>query len=92
MSDKKHKKTLKRRDKKKKDKANMDQAEKKVAKAVAAFSNLPTKCTTCEASFDSKSREDHMTWKVAVRGANVRLFCVECQEKAREAAGVSNEV
>lgn len=91
MSDKKHAKALKRKDKKKKAIAAQDKADKAMAETVAAFNSLPEECTVCATPFDNKSREAHLTWKVAVRGTGVRLFCVECQDKAREALGVQNE-
>jgi len=94
MSDKKHLKALKRKDKKKQGQAKKEQinkTNKEAERKIASFSKMPSNCTTCQAPFDNESRQAHMEWKVAVRGDKVRLFCPECQKKALEAAATIEE-
>ncbi len=81
--DKKHKKKLKRAAKKKKEKAAAEEVQVKIKKKMGMFSRLPESCSACQKHFP-KTREAHMTWQVVVREENVRLFCPECQEKAKK--------
>ena len=89
--DKKHKKKIKRTAKKKKAKAAAQQAQNKMKKQLGMFDRLPSQCSACIKEFP-KTREAHMTWQVVVREENVRLFCPECQQKAKELVENNNEV
>ena len=91
--DKRHKKKLRRAVKKKKDKAAVQQTQEKLKKQINMFDRLPKKCSACEKKFP-KTREAHMTWQVVVRNEKqqVRLFCPECQQKAKELVENNNEV
>ena len=90
--DKKHKKKLKRAAKKKKEKAAADETQTKIKKQMGMFSRLPKECSACQMEFP-KTREAHMTWQVVVRSnQTVRLFCPECQEKAKKLVENNNEV
>ena len=89
--DKKHKKKLKRAAKKKKEKAAAEEAQVKIKKKMGMFSRLPESCSACQKNFP-KTREALMTWQVVVRKENVRLFCPECQQKAKELVENNNEV
>tara|TARA_Y100001963_G_scaffold150955_1_gene232970 strand:+ start:158 stop:445 length:288 start_codon:yes stop_codon:yes gene_type:complete len=94
--DKKHKKKLKRAAKKKKDKSfaqETQRVENKMKKQMGMFDRLPQTCSTCKKDFP-KTREAHMTWRVVVRAEEqqVRLFCPECQEKAKKLMENNNEV
>ena len=89
--DKKHKKKLKRAAKKKKEKAAAQEVQAKLDKQMNMFERLPSKCSACEKHFP-KTREAHMTWQVVVREENVRLFCPECQQKAKQLVENNNEV
>ena len=91
--DKKHKKKIKRAAKKKKDKAITQEAQNKMKKQLGMFDRLPSKCSACAKKFP-KTREAHMTWQVVVRNQEqqVRLFCPECQEKAKNSVENNNEV
>jgi Leu/Phe-tRNA-protein transferase len=53
---------------------------------VGLFRLMPEECVLCGANFDKKSREDHMTWRVAVNEEfrKVILVCPNCQEKDDE--------
>jgi|TARA_R110000765_G_scaffold168425_1_gene273454 hypothetical protein len=73
--------SLERKLKRKQDKKSRT-AEKKVATKIAQFQKLPDKCLTCDASFDKKSKEFAMNWRVVVNGENVRLYCKECWNNA----------
>ena len=88
--DKKHKKKLKRAAKKKKEKVV---SQIKMKKQMGMFDRLPESCSACEKEFP-KTREAHMTWRVVVRNEKqqVRLFCPECQEKAKKVLENNNEV
>jgi hypothetical protein len=83
--DKKHKKKLKRTAKKKKGKAQAQQQEEHLNKQMNMFDRLPEKCSACAKKFP-KTREAHMTWRVTVRNKEqqVRLFCPDCLNKAKE--------
>ena len=93
MTNKKHKKKLKRAAKKKKDKAQAQQQQEQLKKQMNMFDRLPEACNTCGEVFP-KTREAHMTWKVTVRNKEqqVRLFCPDCLEKAKTAMENNNEV
>jgi len=83
MSDKKHKKKLKRAAKKKKEKKLAHDQQQKMRNQMNMFDRLPEACNACGEAFP-KTREAHMTWKVAVRNKEqtVRLFCPDCLDKA----------
>jgi len=91
--DKKHKKKLRRATKKKKEKAAAHEAQTKIKKQIGMFNRLPQSCSSCGAVFP-KTREAHMTWRVVVRNEKqqVRLFCPDCQQKAKELVENNNEV
>ena len=90
---KKHKKKLKRAARKKKEKALAQENNNKLKKQMNMFDRLPGTCSACQKDFP-KTREAHMTWRVVVRTEKqqVRLFCPECQEKAKELVENNNEV
>ncbi len=89
---KKHKKKLKRAAKRKKDKAAAQESQNKIKKQLSMFDKLPDKCSACQVNFP-KTREAHMTWQVVVRSEHtVRLFCPECQQKAKDLVENNNEV
>ena len=83
--DKRQKKKLKRAAKKKKEKAQAQQQQDKLKKQMNMFDRLPEACSACAKVFP-KTREAHMTWKVTVRNKEqqVRLFCPDCLEKAKQ--------
>ena len=90
--DKRHKKKLKRAAKKKKEKAVSQASQNKIEKQLGMFEKLPETCSACQMDFP-KTREAHMTWQVVVRSENVvRLFCPDCQEKAKKMVENNNEV
>jgi len=91
--DKKQKKRIKRANKKKKEKAFEQEAQAKIKKQMGMFDRLPNKCSACEKKFP-KTQEAHNTWRVVVKyeKQEVRLFCPECQEKAKELQEKQNEV
>ena len=91
--DKKHKKRLKRTAKKKKEKAAAQEVQTKIKKQMGMFNRMPQSCSACNKEFP-KTREAHMTWQVVVRNEKqqVRLFCPECQEKAKGFVENNNEV
>jgi flagellar motor protein MotB len=93
MSDKKHKKRLKREAKKKKEKKLAQDQQQKIRNQVGMFDRLPKSCSACDKVFP-KTREAHMTWKVTVRNKEqqVRLFCPDCLDKAKQLVeGEENE-
>ena len=91
--DKKHKKKLKRAAKKKKDRAATQEMAAKLNQQVNMFERLPGKCSACQKHFP-KTREAHMTWRVAVKNKEqqVRLFCPDCIEKAKNLVEEHNEL
>jgi flagellar motor protein MotB len=93
MSDKKHKKRLKREAKKKKEKKLAQDQQQKIRNQMGMFDRLPKSCSACDKVFP-KTREAHMTWKVTVRNKEqqVRLFCPDCLDKAKQLVeGEENE-
>ena len=54
-------------------------------KQMNMFDQLPENCSACKEEFP-KTRAAHMSWRVAVRNEEqqVRLFCPDCQENAKE--------
>ena len=91
--DKKHKKKLKRAQKKKKDRAQAQETAHRIKQQMNMFDRLPGECSACGKTFP-KTREAHMSWQVVVRTVQqlVRLFCPECQEKAAELVEKQNEI
>jgi len=91
--DKKHKKKLKRAAKKKKEKVVSEEAQNKLKKQMGMFDKLPVQCSACQKHFP-KTQEAHRTWRVVVNyeKQQVRLFCPECQQKAKELVENNNEV
>ena len=93
MTNKKHKKKLKRAAKKKKDKAQAEQQQQQLKKQMNMFDRLPEACSACGKEFP-KTREAHMSWRGTVRNKEqqVRLFCPDCLEKAKEFVEEHNEI
>ena len=91
--DKKHKKKLRRAAKKKKDKAKAQQLQNKISNQINMFDRMPDSCSACSKEFP-KTREAHLTWQVMTwtNPPKVRLFCPECQEKAKKLMENNNEV
>jgi len=93
MNDSKHKKQLKRNKKKKKEKALAQQSQQRMNKRMNMFDKMPKACSICSVEFPL-TQEAHMSWQVAVRNSEelVRIFCPDCQEKAKKITGEQNEV
>ena len=68
-------------------------AQAKIKKQMGMFDKLPNNCSACEKSFP-KTKEAHSTWRVVVRyeKQQVRLFCPDCQQKAKELVENNNEI
>lgn len=83
--DKKHAKKIKRAKKKKKEKRKAEEQQERLAKQMNMFDRRPDHCSACKKDFP-QTREAHMTWRVTVRNTEqlVRLFCPDCQEKAKD--------
>ena len=90
--DEKHKKKLKRA-KKKQEQQKLQEVQKTLQRQMNMFQRLPGECSACTTPFP-KTKEAHMTWRVVVRSKKklVRLFCPECQQKAKELVENNNEV
>jgi len=73
--------------KKKSIKKIRNQKNKEIAESTSLMLNKPDHCHFCKASFDEKSKEDHMTWAVAVneKEGRVFLYCPKCKEAAKKA-------
>ena len=91
--DKKHAKKIKRNKKKKKEKKQAQEQDQRMRKQMNMFDRMPDSCSACNREFP-KTREAHMSWRVVVRNEKqqVRLFCPECQEKAKKVLENNNEV
>ena len=87
MTNKKHKKQLKRAAKKKNEKKQAQEQDQKMRNQMNMFDRLPEVCNTCDEVFP-KTREAHMSWKVVVRNQEqqVRLFCPACLGKEAKLA------
>ena len=64
----------------------LKQKKKEMVQQVGMFKLLPEDCNVCEKPFDKTSKEDHMTWRVAVNDEHrkVALVCPDCQGEADE--------
>tara|TARA_Y100000593_G_scaffold2242_1_gene4520 strand:- start:61364 stop:61645 length:282 start_codon:yes stop_codon:yes gene_type:complete len=93
VTDKKHRKKLKRLSKKKKEKKLAEDQANRMSKQMNMFQRMPDSCSVCQQDFP-KTKEAHMTWRVVVRNEKqlVRLFCPDCQEKAKKLVENNNEV
>ena len=91
--DKKHAKKIKRDKKKRKEKKMAADQQQRLTKQMGIFDMLPESCSACDKEFP-KTREAHMTWRVTVRNEEqqVRLFCPDCQERAKKMVENNNEV
>ena len=91
--DKKHAKKIKRNKKKKKEKKQAQEQDQKMRKQMNMFDRLPNSCSACDKDFP-ETREAHMSWRVTVRNKEqqVRLFCPDCLEKAKELVEKNDEV
>ena len=83
--DKKHLKKIKRANKKKKEKKTADEQQQRLTKQMHMFDRMPNECSACSVGFP-KTREAHLAWQVVVYNDRqlVRLFCPDCQEKAKK--------
>ena len=90
---KKHAKKVKRAKKKKKENKVADEEQRRLTKQMNMFDKMPEVCSACKKDFP-KTREAHMSWRVVVKNEQqqVRLFCPDCQEKAKELVEKQNEV
>ena len=67
-------------------------AKKDIAQQLTMFDKISDRCITCSKSFDKKSKEHAMTWKVVVKKENVFLFCPVCVENlVKKAEAQKNE-
>lgn len=59
---------------------------KEIAESTSLMLNKPDHCHFCKAHFDEKSKEDHMSWAVAVneKEGKVFMYCPACKEKAKK--------
>ena len=91
--DKKQKKKLKRVSKKKKHKAEEQRVQSKLKKTISSFKKRPDECSACKKKFPL-TREAHMSWRVVVKNKKqqVRLFCPDCQNKAKQLLEKNNEI
>jgi hypothetical protein len=83
--DSKQAKKIKRKKKKKKEKKRATEQQQRLTKQMNMFDRMPNSCSACKKDFP-KTREAHMSWKVTVRNKEqqVRLFCPDCQERAKQ--------
>jgi hypothetical protein len=75
-----------RRAKAKHEKKFGTEANEEASQKIALFGKLPNECQACLAAFDKKDKEQVMSWSVVVRNdiEQVRLYCPDCWQKARE--------
>ena len=45
---------------------------------------LPELCNVCQKPFDKKNKDMVFSWRVVARQEEVKLFCPECINKAKE--------
>lgn len=56
--------------------------EKDLRKKIGLFDKLGDFCLTCEAPFDKTDIKEVSTWRVVVKGDEVRTYCPDCFEAA----------
>jgi hypothetical protein len=85
VTDKKHKKALKRSQKKREDKKKHAKTQEEISKKMGLFDKLPENCHTCSIKFP-KTKDAHMTWNVTVwsEEKQVVLTCPACQQTSKE--------
>ena len=69
---------LKRGFERKKAQKDKKAAKQELKNKIASFKRRPDNCSLCAAEFNQKSKQDHMTWQVAVYTEQVLLFCPKC--------------
>ena len=91
--DKKQAKKIKRNKKKKKEKKQAQEQDQRMRKQMNMFDRMPDSCSACNREFP-KTREAHAAWRVTVRNKEqqVRLFCPDCLEKAKELVENNDEI
>lgn len=64
-----------------------------VAEKIMLFDKMPDHCLTCEEPFDKQNKEMVMSWYVFVTNKKdeVRLYCPECMDKAKNILEDFNE-
>ena len=78
--------SLKRKIARNRAKREKKEFEKVMKKQLMMFDKIGVECAMCKKSFDRKSKEDAMTWKVVVREKEekVRLYCPSCWDEANK--------
>ena len=51
---------------------------------IQLFGKIPKQCDACQEPFDKSDKDMAFSWRVVVKGENVRLFCPACITKAQE--------
>ena len=69
-----------RETKKQTEKNGTTEAQEKMAQRISLIGKMPNECEICSASFDKKSKDMAMTWRVIVREEKeeVNLYCPNC--------------
>ena len=62
-------------------------AEKELKTKLGMFDKLGDECLVCQEPFDKTSKEQVQAWSVVVRRdkGEVRLYCPDCWQKAKDA-------
>ena len=69
--------SLERKLRRKQDK-QIKKFEKEVRKKLMMFDSTPDNCLTCQESFDKKSKEHAMSWRIVIKEERVNLYCPNC--------------
>jgi len=61
-----------------------NEAKKELQKKVGLFNKLSEHCLVCQKNFDKKNKDMVMSWSVVVKEEQVRLYCPECWDRAKD--------
>ena len=70
---------LERKIKRNKEKKEIKNLNKTLARKAKQFSDIPDCCLACKKPFNKKSKEDAKTWKVVVSDSGINLTCPDCE-------------
>ena len=75
---------MNRKERRRMEKSAGEESTEKLAEKIFQFNKLPESCSACDKGFDKRNKDMVQSWSVVIKQEVVRLFCPECQEKAKK--------